>query len=133
MKYRFTHPTQQDFMRTVNEVTGQDLKWYWDQAVYGTQVLDYEVLRADSDRTDWYDENDPDKKGETTYETQVILHRKGDFIFPVVAEVKFDNGESTLERWDGKTAGCDMYTVKKRRWSQCRSIPAIRSRWIATT
>ena len=34
-------------MRTVNEVTGQDLKWYWDQAVYGTQVLDYEVLRAD--------------------------------------------------------------------------------------
>ena len=50
----------------------------------------------------WYDDNLKEKKGETEYETQVILHRKGDFIFPVEAEVKFDNGESTRERWDGK-------------------------------
>ena len=102
LKYRFTHPTQEDFMRTVDEVTGQDLKWYWDQAVYGTQVIDYEVLRATSDPTDWYEQDATDKKDETTYETQVILHRKGDFVFPVEAEVKFDNGESTRERWDGK-------------------------------
>jgi Peptidase family M1 domain len=102
LKYRFTHPTQEDFMRTVDEVTGQDLKWYWDQAVYGTQVMDYEVLRTTSDPTDWYEQDATDKKDETTYETQVILHRKGDFVFPVEAEVKFDNGESTRERWDGK-------------------------------
>ena len=36
------------------------------------------------------------------YETQVILQRKGDFVFPVEAEIKFDNGESLRERWDGK-------------------------------
>ena len=102
LRYRFTHPTQEDFMRTVNEVTGQDLKWYWDQAVYGTQVLDYEVLRASSSRVDWYEEDATDKKDATTYETQVILHRKGDFVFPVEAEVKFDNGESIRQRWDGK-------------------------------
>ncbi len=36
MRYRFQHPTQEDFMRTVNEVAGQDLSWYWKQAVYGT-------------------------------------------------------------------------------------------------
>jgi hypothetical protein len=102
LKYRFTHPTQEDFIRTVNEVVAQDLGWYWNQAVYGTQVLDYEVLRADSKPANWYDENAEAKDGETTYETQVILHRKGDFVFPVEAEVKFDNGESTRERWDGK-------------------------------
>jgi hypothetical protein len=102
LRYRFTHPTQEDFMRTVDEVAGQDLKWYWDQAVYGTQVLDYEVERADSTPTNWYDQNATEKKGETTYETQVILHRKGEFIFPVEVEVKFDNGESIRERWDGK-------------------------------
>ena len=102
LRYRFTHPTQEDFMRTVDEVAGQDLKWYWDQAVYGTQVLDYEVERADSTPTNWYDQNATEKKGETAYETQVILHRKGEFIFPVEVEVKFDNGESIRERWDGK-------------------------------
>src|SRR5271165_6939764 len=102
MKYRFTHPTQEDFLRTVNEVAGRDLKWYWDQAVYGTQVFDYAVLRADSTPTDWYEEDATEKPGETMYETQVILQRKGDFVFPVEAEIKFDNGESLRERWDGK-------------------------------
>ncbi len=102
MRYRFTHPTQEDFMRTVNEVAGQDLSWYWNQAVYGTQVLDYEVQRADSNPVNWWDENLKEKKGETEYETQVILHRKGDFVFPVEAVVKFDNGETVREHWDGK-------------------------------
>jgi len=102
MRYRFTHPTQEDFMRTVNEVAGQDLGWYWNQAVYGTQELDYEVLRADSAPVKWYEAHQKEKKGETEYETQVILHRKGDFIFPVEAVVKFDNGESVREKWDGK-------------------------------
>jgi len=102
MRYRFTHPTQEDFMHTVDEVAGQDLSWYWNQAVYGTQMLDYEVLRADSTPLKWYDENLKEKKGETEYETQVILHRKSDFIFPVEAVVKFDNGETIRERWDGK-------------------------------
>jgi hypothetical protein len=102
MKYRFQHPTSEDFLRTVNETAQQDLGWYWQQAVYGTQILDYEVLRADSNALNWYDKNFEEKKGVTEYETQVILHRKGDFVFPVNAEVKFDNGETLHEHWDGK-------------------------------
>ena len=50
----------------------------------------------------WWDENLKEKKGETEYETQVILHRKGDFVFPVDAVVKFDDGSTTREHWDGK-------------------------------
>jgi hypothetical protein len=102
MRYRFTHPTQEDFMKTISEVAGQDLSWYWNQAVYGTQMLDYEVLRADSNPVNWWDPNLNEKKGETEYETQVILHRKGDFVFPVDAVVKFDNGETVYQHWDGK-------------------------------
>jgi hypothetical protein len=102
VKYRFTHPAQEDFLRTVDETSGQDLSWYWNQAVYGTQVLDYEVLRADSNPVNWSDKNLEEKKGLTEYETQVLLHRKGDFTFPVVAEIKFDNGETAREHWDGR-------------------------------
>ncbi len=113
MKYRFTHPTQEDFMRTVNETAQQDLGWYWQQAVYGTEVLDYEVLRADSTPVNWYDPNLEEKKGETSYETQIILHRKGDFIFPVEAEIKFDNGESARVQWDGQERWMRYVYVKK--------------------
>ena len=103
MKYRFTHPTQEDFLRTVNEVAGQDLGWYWQQAVYGTQVLDYKVRKAESTRVDWANKDAPDeKKGETLYETNILLQRLGDFIFPVTAQIKFDNGETIRETWDGR-------------------------------
>ncbi len=103
MRYRFTHPTKEDFLRTVEEVSGQNLRWYFDQAVYGTAILDYEIRTARSDRLDWYVENPPkEKKGETAYRTQVIVHRKGDFIFPVDVVITFDDGESVSEHWEGK-------------------------------
>jgi hypothetical protein len=48
MRYRFTHPTGEDFLKTIEEVAAAngktaDLRPYFNQAVYGTQVLDYEV------------------------------------------------------------------------------------------
>ena len=113
LKYRFTHPTQEDFLRTVNETAQQDLDWYWHQAVYGTQMLDYEVSRADSTPVDWYNPDLKEKKGETEYETQVILHRKGDFVFPVEAEIKFDNGETDRVHWDGGERWVRYVYVKK--------------------
>jgi len=103
MRYRFTHPTKEDFLKTVEEVSGQNLRWFYDQAVYGTQLLDYEITSARSERLDWYVEKPPEeKKGETPYHTMIVVHRKGDFIFPVDVLIKFDNGESVTEQWDGK-------------------------------
>jgi Peptidase family M1 domain len=114
MRYRFTHPTKEDFLQTVEEVSGQNLRWYFDQAVYGTQVLDYEIRRANSDRLDWYVKDPPkEKKGETVYRTQVQVHRKGDFIFPVGVLIRFDNGESVTEHWDGKDRWV-RYTYEKK-------------------
>jgi hypothetical protein len=100
LRYRFTHPTREDFLKTLEEVSGQNLRWYFEQAIDGTQVLDYEIAKADSDRIDWFSE--ASEKGGATYRTTVLVHRKGDFIFPVDLLVKFDNGESAREHWDGR-------------------------------
>lgn len=114
MRYRFTHPTKEDLLKTVEDVSGQDLHWYFDQAVYGTAVLDYEIARASSDRLDWSDKNpSKEKKGETMYQSVVIVHRKGDFIFPVDLRVIFDNGEAVRERWDGRDRWV-RYTYEKK-------------------
>src|SRR5229473_6740807 len=93
MKYRFTHPTKEDFLKTIEEVSGQDLRWYFNQAVYGTQVLDYEVMKITSVPVDWYKENLNEKKGETEYVSNVWIRRKGEFVIPIDVEVKFDNGD----------------------------------------
>src|SRR4029077_17371785 len=83
MRYRFTHPTKEDFLKTIEEVSGKDLRGYFNQAVYGTQVFDYEVMQISSDPVNWYEKDLKEKKGETVYESRVTLHRKGDFTFPV--------------------------------------------------
>lgn len=102
-RYRFTHPTEEDFLKTIEEVAGQDLRWFFEQAVYGTQVLDFAVRRLHSDRADWYLENPPpEEKGKTLYRSTVLLHRKGEFIFPVEVEIKFDDNQTVRERWDGR-------------------------------
>ena len=108
MKYRFTHPTKEDFLKTIEEVSSKDLRWYFNQAVYGSQVMDYEVLDINSYPLNWYEEK-KDKKaakkaaeGDTVYQSYVSLHRKDDFVMPVEVEIKFDNGETVREHWDGK-------------------------------
>jgi hypothetical protein len=102
MRYRFTHPTKEDFLKTIEEVSGRDLRWYFNQAVYGTQVLDDAILKISSVPVDWYKENLKEKKGETEYISNVWIHRKEEFVFPVDVEIKFDNGDKVREHWDGQ-------------------------------
>jgi len=116
MKYRFTHPDKEDFLKTIEEVSGKNLRWYFNQAIYGTQVMDYKVLRIESFPVNWYEE----KKGSahkndknTIYRSYVWLQRKEDFVMPAEVEIKFDNGEAVREHWDG-VSRWTKFTYEKR-------------------
>ncbi|HET9743260.1 MAG TPA: M1 family metallopeptidase [Terriglobales bacterium] len=99
-RYRFTHPTGTDFMKTVQEVAGQDLSWYFDQAITGTAVLDYEISSANYWPVDWYKEKHDEK--DAAFHNEITVHRKGNFVLPVEVEMKFDDGSKVREHWDGK-------------------------------
>ena len=106
MKYRFTHPTKEDFLKTVEDVSGRDLRWYFNQAIYGSPVMDYKVLKIESFPANWYEEEKKKSAGKkddknTVYRSSVWLQRKEDFVMPVEVEIKFDNGEKIREHWDG--------------------------------
>lgn len=105
MRYRFHHPDAQDFLNTMQEVAGRDLHPFFNQAVYGTQVLDYEVQSVSSEPLEWWKQEKRrpanDKPG-TQYRSYVVIHRKGDFILPVQVETKFKDGSVARETWDGQ-------------------------------
>ena len=113
MRYRFKHPNREDFLKTVEEVSGKDLRWYFDKAIYGTQPFDYEVMALDSRRADWFEKDPKTKPSDVEYESTVTLHRKGEFQFPVEAEVRFDNGEKVREHWDGQDRWMRFRYLKK--------------------
>jgi len=131
MKYRFAHPTTEDFLRTIEQVavtrgratvlpgTGacagvsgcvadvpavnSSLRSYFNQAVYGTQVLDYAVDSVGSSPVEWWvpEPKDKNAKKQIPYLSTIYLHRKGDFVLPVTVEMVFDDGTRIREHWDG--------------------------------
>jgi hypothetical protein len=76
------------------------LRPFFNQAVYGTQLLDYAVDNFSSEPARWWQ---PPVKNATkvSYLSTVTLRRKGDFVLPVTAEVIFDDGSRLREHWDG--------------------------------
>jgi len=103
LRYRFTHPTREDFLKTVEEVSGHDLRWYFSQAVYGTNILDYRILDARSDPLSSSDGGKKDSTGgRQLFRTFVAVQRKGDFVFPVDLKVTFSDGSIAMEHWDGQ-------------------------------
>jgi hypothetical protein len=163
LHYRFTHPTTEDFLRTIERVaiahgkaiatnpapslpsqnhvivseadhnidtssgieppapvfpsappftstgnpdyasapaTNSSLRSYFDQAVYGTQILDYTIDGISSYPLQWW-LPEPKEKKQIQYLSTVYLHRKGDFILPVTAEIVFDDGTRIRERLNG--------------------------------
>jgi hypothetical protein len=115
MKYRFTHPTKEDFLKTIEEVSGRNLRWYFDQAIYGSPVMDYKVLKIDSFPVNWYEKTAGSGKDDknTVYRSYVWLQRKDSFVMPVDVEIKFDNGEKVRERWDGASRWTKFIYEKK--------------------
>jgi Peptidase family M1 domain len=80
--------------------TNSSLRPFFNQAVYGTQILDYAVDSISSDPVQWWLPEPKDAK-DTDYRTIVTLHRKGDFILPVTVEIIFEDGTRKREQWDG--------------------------------
>jgi len=106
MKYRFTHPVKEDFLRTIEEVSGRDLRWYFNQAVHGSAVMDYTVMSVESYPVNWYEERKGlfrkhEEEKNSVYRSYVWVQRKEDFVMPVEIEIKFSNGEKVREHWDG--------------------------------
>jgi hypothetical protein len=88
-RWRFRHPTSQDFFDVASEVSGQDLSWFFDQYFRSDRVLDYAVQsveRRDGGRT------------------EIILERAGDGVFPVKARVTRRDGTTETIEWDGVAA-----------------------------
>jgi aminopeptidase N len=47
-RWKFDHPSSQDFFQIVNEVSAQNFSWFFDQFFRGTKTLDYELASAES-------------------------------------------------------------------------------------
>jgi hypothetical protein len=113
-RWRFRHPDAIDFMDTVKEVSGRDMKWFFDQTIYGTGRLDYSVSFTNEDKPtpsgfidvdgkpQFRAAQDKADKNKEPVESEVLVRRLGDQTFPVTVQVKFADGRTVYENWDGQ-------------------------------
>lgn len=109
-RYRYRHPTPEDFFAVVNEVSRQDLTWYFDQVHRTANVFDYGVERLSTARRTVRGLVDRDGRQVAVgaepmgdaYETHVLLRRYGEAHFPVDFVVRFADGSVRRDRWDGR-------------------------------
>jgi Peptidase family M1 domain len=83
-RWAFKHPTPADFFRTVENVSGQDLSWFWNAFFYGTDVLDIAIDGVSTRQAN----------GRTT--ALVSLRRATSIPFPVTMRLRF-NDKSTRD------------------------------------
>ena len=75
-------------------LVGSSLTPYFQQAVYGTRIVDYAIDSVVSGPAQWWK---PGK--DKPYRSAVTVHRLGDFVLPVTVQVTFDDGSKVRELW----------------------------------
>jgi hypothetical protein len=118
-RWKFRHPQPDDFFAVANEISGQDLTWFFDQVYRSSNVFDYGVERFDSARAvvRGFDESRPqpafgEREGAGLYRTTVVVRRFGEAFFPVDVVTTFANGDQAREKWDGRERW-RMYTYER--------------------
>jgi hypothetical protein len=81
-RWKYKHPKPADFFRTIEDVTGENLDWFWRSWFYETDVLDQAVTRVAA--TD------------STARVTVASHHE--LQLPVVTQVTFADGSTTERR-----------------------------------
>jgi hypothetical protein len=121
-RWRFRHPRSEDFFALVNEMTGQDYGWFFDQVIRGTDILDYDigsvstrpvrvprgVFDGAGGRTTvkaedaLKQEEDAVAAKTAKYESIAVVRRRGEVYFPVTVAFKFEGKPVERQTWDGR-------------------------------
>lgn len=133
-EWAFRHPRRADFVKSFEAGAGRDLGWFFGPVLDTTQTLDYQVLDVRTRKnpapaglfsTDGgVREVTPPKDRDAPYTSEVVVHRKGELVLPVELEVRFADGRTVTERWDGQDGRWRRYTYDGQvTWAQLKSLP----------
>ena len=110
MRSRFTHPRPEDLFAALSEGAGRDLSWYFDQVYRSSNTFDYAVSQLTTTAAaarGWVGDGGARRfasgaASQATWRSEVVVQRLGEAVFPVDVLVRFADGSTARERWDGR-------------------------------
>jgi hypothetical protein len=112
-RFRFAHPTTEDLIATLNEVTGHDYRWFFDETFFSSNLCDYKISVANREPRvltgyregpsgPTYTEPRRDRRPPDRFDVEVTVERLGEVRLPVEVLIEFADGTRKRETWDGK-------------------------------
>ncbi|MGB2867533.1 MAG: M1 family metallopeptidase [Bacteroidota bacterium] len=105
-RYRFQHPTSADFISAVNEISGKNMNWFFENTWYSSNLFDYAIDNIVNRRIPPYLGVSDGTPGQSAsgvhYECEVTVKRNEDAIAPVDVLIRFADGTERKELWDGQ-------------------------------
>lgn len=90
-QWKFKHPSTADFQKTLESVTKQSWDEFFDQFVYGDQMVDYAVEQIEPLETE-----------DGKYAYRVAVSSRGGKHGPVHVRFVYEDGQSVKQLWEGK-------------------------------
>lgn len=85
-RWAFKSPRPWDFFRTIEDLAGEDLGWFWRGWFYSTGVLDQAVAEV--------------RQPAANQSTAVaVIDNRGELVMPLSLEVTYDDGRTETRRW----------------------------------
>jgi len=92
-RWKFKHPSTGDFQKTVEDVTKRNWSSFFDQFVYGDQMVDYAVERIDEIVAD---------REQGLYGYEVTVAAKSGKDGPVSVRFLYEDGQTIQQAWKGE-------------------------------
>ncbi|RAV12504.1 M1 family peptidase [Paenibacillus contaminans] len=91
-RWKFKHPSTQDFQKTVEDVTKRKWDDFFNQYVYGGMMIDYAVESIRMRKTE--------QQGQTVYESEVLIRKRGAQHDAVPIRFHFSDGTKLDKTWN---------------------------------
>ena len=86
-RWAFKHPQPADFFRTIEDVTGRDLDWFWRGWFYTTAALDQAI------------ESVSQTQGGGSNQVEVVIRNAGQQVMPVELQLTFKDGSTRVYKY----------------------------------
>jgi aminopeptidase N len=80
-RWAYKHPKPADFFRTIENVTGEELDWFWRSWFYETDDVDHAVATVAT--------------GDTT---RVTVEQRAEFMLPMTVQLRYEDGTTEQRR-----------------------------------
>lgn len=94
VRWKLKHVNEERFIEVCEDVSGQDLDWFFDQWLHSRKICDYKIAKVETGTSASGD----------AYRTRIRIERKGEMVMPLKLRITFKGGTVQETRIDAREA-----------------------------